>query len=269
MKLRLQKGDHYTYVITQESTVQNNTQEEPVLYQKIGLKMRQEVLERLGNGNYVMEASFLNFTLEIKSKGKVSRYDSDTINVRNKYYKSLNFLTYIKLNYEVSPEGVVSKLSGFEPITKNIETDSQLSGLLRSFSSEQFLLEFYHYLPLKNVGPGDKWTSQAILPDMMKLKYNIHYTFKEALAQNLKLQQKASLTYSSQIPMHEPGKTGTIKESGTQNGILSIDPKTCMCLSSDIDQQIEIIMPTLIKLNGDPSAPIKVITNTKRLLVKK
>jgi hypothetical protein len=268
MKLRLFKGEHYTYVITQESSIQENPNEEANLHQKLGMKIRQDVTDKLENGNFVIEATILNFNLELKYNGKITRYDSDTINVMNKYYKSLNFLTLYKFNYEVSPEGVVSKLSGFEPIKKKIENDPPLSALLRSFGSEQFLLGFYNYVPLKNVGVGDKWIGSGILPDMMNVKYDIHYSFKEALAQSMKLKQEASLNYSAEMPMKD-GRTGKMRETGTQNGSLSIDPKTRMCLSSDINQQIMIILPTNEKLEGDKTAPVKIITQTKRLLVKK
>ena len=103
---------------------------------------------------------------------------------------------------------------------------------------------------------------------MMNLKYDIHYTFKEAFPQNLKLKQEASFKYSAEVPI-DKDKKGKMNETGTQNGILLIDPKTSMCLSSDLNQQIEIIMPTKNKPEGDKKAPIKIITHTKRLLVKK
>lgn len=256
MKLRLFRGEHYIYVITQENIIQENPQEEAMLDQKIALKIQQDVVERLGNGNYVIEASFVSFSLELKYNGKVSRYHSDTINVLNKYYKSLNFLTHIKLNYEVSPEGVVSNLTGFEPVKQKIETDPQLSGLLRSFGTEQFLLEFYNHVPLESVGVGDKWTGSGILPDMMNLKYDIRFTFKEALTQQMKLTHEASFNYSPEVPM-EDGTTGKLKETGTQKGVLLIDPRTRMCLSSDIDQQLEIILPGAVNAEGKKYKPHK------------
>ena len=267
MKLRLVKGEHYTYVITQESTIQKNPKEKAILTQTMNLKIRHDVIDKLINGNYLIEASILNFNMELKYNGTVSRYDSDTVNVMNKYYKSLDFLTQIKLSYEVSPVGVVSKLSGFEPINKKIKTDHQLSSLLRSFGNEQFLMELYNYVPVKSVGVGNKWTSTGILPDMMNLKYDIHYTFKQASAQSLKLNQEASLNFSTEAPVAS-GKTGLLKESGTQKGILLIDPKNSMRLSSNLDQQIEIIMVDQNKPKGEKTSPIKITTNTKMLLVK-
>jgi len=268
MKLRLFRGQHYTFIITQESTIQENPKEASKLSQKTSLKIRQDVVSILGNGDYEIEASIENFNLEIKSNGKITRFDSDTINVMNKYYKTLNFLNQIKLNYEVSPEGVVSKLTGFETIKKKVESDPQLSNLLRSFGSEQFIIELYNYVPLKNVGVGDKWTGIGILPDMMNLKYDIQYTLKEASALNLKLNREASFIYTVEPPPAS-GKTGQIKETGTQKGILILDPKTRLCLSSDLDQQIQITMPDQGKPTDEKASPIKITTHTKMQLVKK
>jgi len=267
MKLRLFKGEHYTYVISQENTMQENPKE-ILLSQTMALKIDHKVIDRQVNGNYLIEASFKSLSIEIKYNGTIQRYHSDTVNVANKLYKTLNFLTDIKLTYEVSPEGVVSKLSGFEPIKKKIETDPKLASLLRSFGNEHFLMEMYNYIPVQNVGVGDKWTGAAVMPDLMDFKYDIHYIFKEATVQNLKLDHQATINFSTEMPEAE-GKTELVKETGTQKGILLIDPNSHMRLSSDIDQQMEIIGPSQRKPGGEKIIPLKLTNRTKMLLVKK
>jgi len=268
MKLHLLKGEHFTFLITQESTFQQNPKESPTVIQKTSLKIRQDVIAVLGNGNYVIKASIVNFNLEINYNGKITRYDSDTVNVMNKYYKTLNFLTDIKLDYELSPEGVVSKLTGFEPIKKKAEIDRQLTSHLRSFGNEQFVLELYNYIPLKSIGVGDKWTVEGILPEVKNLKYDIHYLFKMASPQNLTLNREATFNYTAEAPAAD-SKTGPLKETGTQKGTLLIDPKTSLCLSSDFDEQILIIIPKTDKPQTEKTAPLKITTHTKMLLVKK
>jgi len=268
LKLQLFRGQHYTHVITQESTIKENPQDAPMLNQKIGLRIRQDVVDQLGNGNCVIEASIERFNLELKFNDKVSRYDSDTINVLNKYYKSLNFLTQVKLTYELSPQGVVSKLRGFEVIKKKMESDTELSGLLRSFGTEQFILEFYNYIPREMVGVGDKWTGNGILPDLMNLKYDIQYTFKEESAQRMTLSKKAAFTYLHDITMAD-SSLGQMKQTGTQKGTLVIDTKTRMCLSAEMDQQLDIFVPGKDKPVDKNTVPIKITTITKMQLVKK
>lgn len=268
IKLRLYRGAPFIYLITQESTILENPQAEPMLKQKTLLKVRHEVKEILGNGDAVMEASIVSFGLQLKYNGKSSHYHSDTVNVRNQYYKSLNFLTQVKLSYTVSPNGEVSKLTGFEPIKKKMEEDAQLSSLLRSFGSEQFILEFFNFIPQKEVGTGDKWISPGILPDLMNLKYDINYSLKEITEKDIKLTRQASFRTTTAAPMPD-GTEGEIKQKGTQKGSLAVDTKSHMLIFSETDQQLELLLPGTDKKPDDKVVPIKITTYTKVERVKK
>ena len=267
MKLFLNNGQHYIYLITQENTIEGksgNIEKK----QKMALKIDHEVIDQLPNGNYLIEASFKSFGVELNLNGKIFRYHSDTIEVMNRMYKILNFLTTIKLKYEVSREGIVSNLSGFEPIKEKMKTDNQLSGLLRSFGNERFILEMYQYLPTGSIGIGNQWTKSAVLPDLMDLKYDIQYTLKETSAQNLKLAQKSLFSYFAEIPK-ESGTEGKIIEEGTQNGFLLINPITKMRISSDINQQIDVSIQEKSTEKTEKIPPRKITTNITMVLLKK
>lgn len=267
MKLLLNKGQHYIYLITQENTIERKSANN-LMKQNMALKIDHEVIDQLPNGNYLIEASFKSFSIELYSDGKIFRYHSDTIDVMNGMYKSLNFLTGIKLKYEVSREGVVSNLSGFEPIREKLKTDIKLPGLLRSFGNELFILEMYNYIPAGNVGVGNQWTKSAILPDFVNLKYDIQYSMKEASAQNLKLIQNASISYSKELPKVS-GIEGKMDGKGTQNGFLLINPITNMRISSDINQQIEVSIQEKTLEQTKKNPPMNVITHTTMVLMKK
>lgn len=266
MKLFLNNGQHYIYLITQENTIEGKSGKIE-MKQNMALKIDHEVIDQLPNGNYLIEASFKSFGIELNLNGKISRYHSDTIEVMNSMYKTLNFLTGVKLKYEVSREGIVSNLSGFEPVSKKMKTDKQLSGLLRSFGNERFILEMYNYIPTGSVGIGNQWTKSAVLPDLMDLKYDIQYIMKEASAKNLKLSQKALLSYSAEIPK-ESGAEGKIDEEGTQNGFLLINPITKMRISSDINQQIDVSIQEKTTEQTEKISPKKITTHTTMVLVK-
>lgn len=268
IKLRLYRGAPFIYLITQESTIKERPEVEPMLKQKTSLKVKHEVKEILGNGDAVMEASIVSFGLELKYNGKSSHYHTDTVDVMNKYYKSLNFLNQVKLGYTVSPNGQVSKLTGFEPIKKKMEEDSQLSGLLRSFGSEQFILEFFNFIPVKAVGAGDKWTSPAVLPDMMNISYDINYSLKETTEKEIKLTRQASFRTTTPTTLPD-GKQGEIKQKGTQKGTLSVDTKAHMLISAETDQQLDIFLPGKDKKADEKDVPIKITTYTKVEKVKK
>lgn len=265
MKLFLNNGQHYIYLITQESTIQDNGV--VAQYQKMALKIDHKVINQLPNGNYQIEAIFKSFSIVLNYNGKILRYTSDTVDVGNALYKTLNFFTDIKLNYEVSPHGIVNMISGFEPIKEKIKTDSRLSSLLRSFGNEQFILEMYHYLPEKSIRIGIQWTKPAVLPDLMDLKYEVQYTLKEVTAQNMKVIQKASFKNLKELPK-EVETEGKIDENGTQNGFLLINPNTKMRISSDIDQQIYISVQEKTNQKDEKTLQKKISTHTTMVLVK-
>jgi hypothetical protein len=270
MKLLLNKGQHYIYLITQENTMKeiSDKSDKIEMKQNMALKIDHQVIDQLPNGNYLIEASFKSFSIELNSDGKISRYHSDTIDVMNSMYKILNFLTSVKLKYEVSREGIVSNLSGFESIREKMNPDHKLLGLLRSFGNERFILEMYNYVPTGNVGVGDQWTKSGTLPDLKDLKYDIQYSMKEASTQNLKLIQNASFSYSTELPMESDIKS-KMDGKGIQNGFLLINPITKMRISSDINQQIDLSIQKTGKEQTKKIPPRRITTHTTMVLVKK
>ena len=269
MKLRLNKGSRHIYVISQENqAIENNKAVE--VEQKIALTIDHQVTDRLPNGNYSIELAFKRFSIFMKHSQKNLRYDSDTVDVMNPLYKTLNFLTDIRLNYEVSPEGVVSNLKGFEPLKKEIEKNAQLGNLLRNFGNELFFTELYNYIPQKEVEVGEKWKAMAVLPDLNDLKCEIQYTLKEVTPQNLKLTQESSFKMSTDLPKSPDGTVSKVSENGTQKGSLVIDSKTNMRLSSLLTQSVNVLMTTdKTKQNTEKTKTLKLITQTTFALVKK
>ena len=266
LKLWLLKGQSFTYLISQENSLQES-QNMQLISQKMALKINHTVVDRLPNGNYQMQASIKSFGTEFDKFGMKYRYHSDTVDVRNKLYKTLNFLTDVKLSYELSPEGVVSKLTGFKLIKDKMEQDPQLNSILRSFGNEQFLIEFFHYVPFKDVEKGSKWTKSALLPELMDHQYEIQYSFKEQSEKEIKLGHDASFTFSMEVPVNDT-IINHITEKGTQEGFIIIDPGTRMPVSSDIIQKIEIST-----YRNKPSAnkvpPAQLTSKTKMIRVKK
>lgn len=266
LKLWLLKGQSFTYVISQENMLQERVNE-PLISQKMALKINHTVVDRLPNGNYQMQAFIRSFSTEFDKFGIKYRYHSDTVDVRNKLYKTLNFLTDLKLSYELSPEGVVSKLTGFQLIKDRMEKDPQLNSILRSFGNEQYLIEFFLYVPQKDVDAGSKWTKLAILPELMDHKYEIQYSYKEQSEKEIKIGHDASFTFSTNVPVNDT-IINYINEKVTQRGFLTIDPRTRMPVSSDIQQEIQI-STYRNKPSANKTDPALLTTKTKMVRVKK
>lgn len=266
LKLLLVKGQSFTYLISQENSLEESPNQ-PLIIQKMALKINHTVMDHLSNGNYYMEASIKSFSTEIDRLGKKYRYHSDTVDVSNKLYKTLNFLTDVKLSYELSPKGVVSNLTGFNRIKDKMEKDPQLNSILRSFGNEQFLIDFFHYVPVKQVGKGSKWTKPTILPELMNLNYETHYSYKEQSEKEITLGHDASFTFSTEVPL-EDTIINHITENGTQQGFINIDLKTKMPVSSDMIQKIQI-STCINKPAAHKKDPTVLTTKTKMIRVKK
>lgn len=267
MQLHLSIGQHYTYLITRENEVLGNSQV-PGMSQKMVLKIDHQVIDQLANGNYLIESSFKSFSIILKNNGAVNRYTSDTVDVSNSMYKTLNFLTDIKLEYEISPKGVVKNISGFEPIMKKKETDNNFAPLFVDFGNEQFIVDLYNYFPVENVGVGDKWMRSGILTKLNNLKYDIKYTLKEASDKNLKLNMDVSFRSLTEVPQAD-GKVNKVNKTGTTKGELLVDQKTGMLLSSDSNQHIEISLANGTNPKEEKLPSLKVIDRTSIVLVKK
>lgn len=265
LKLWLAKGQSFTFLITQQTILQEKVNL-PIISQKSSLKINHTVIGHLPNGNYQMQVIIKSFSTEFDKSGVKYRYYSDTVDVRNKLYKTLNFLTDVKFSYELSQEGVVSKLTGFKLIKDRLQQDPQLNSILRSFGNEQYLMEFFHYVPFIDVEPGNTWTKPAILPELRDLKYDIRYSFNQATEQEIKLGQHASFTYSAEVPVNDT-IVNHITENGMQEGIIILDPHNRMPGSSDITQEIQIFTHSN-KTSAQKVAHALLTTQTKMIRIK-
>lgn len=269
LKLRLNKGARHIYVISQENQAIENDKAVEV-EQKIALTIDHQVKDRLPNGNYSIELAFKRFSISMKHSQRKLRYDSDTVDVMNPLYKTLNFLTDVRLTYEVSPEGVVSKMKGFEPVKKEIEKNVQLGNMLRNFGNELYYAELYNYIPRKEVEVGEKWKATAVLPDINDLKCDIQYTLKEVSPQQIKIAQEATFKMATDLPTAPDGTVSKVSENGTQKGSLIIDPKTNMRQSSTLTQSVNVLMTSeKNKQSQEKGRTLKLITQTTFALVKK
>ena len=238
IKLFLFKGESYTYLISHENTIEGPDAAQS-MHQKVALKIQHTVVNHLPTGNYQMEAAIIGFSTRFANQGRKYSYNSDTVDVRNKLYPVLEFLNHVKLTYEVSPEGVVSNIKGFEVIKNRTDADPFLKGMLWSFNNPQFLVDFFDYIPLTRVEKGDKWTNSATMPEMKNYQYDIQHIFQSESEKELRLAHSASFNYSTDIAEND-SIVNHVTQNVTQEGYISINPNTKMPISSDILQKIQL-----------------------------
>jgi hypothetical protein len=269
IRLNLKKGDRLSYDITLDSNLEQKSNQYSNVNQTSTLTIDQQVKNILPNGNYLIEANYKCFSLKHKFGNKVSTYHSDTVDVKNPYYKHLNFLTSVKFTYELSPRGIVSNMKGFESLTKHTDSDNAIINLLRNFSKPELITEMFNYIPANTVKLNDKWKVQAVLPELMNLKYDINFRLKETNPKSLKIELKSNFNFTKEDSI--PGKNRMVKveETGVQNGNLQVDPATGLRTSSTTEQVIDMVLKSKNKkTNEEQTDPAKIITRISFIMLK-
>jgi hypothetical protein len=269
IELNLKKGDRFQYVITSTNKVDQNIRNQPIkIVQKAALTINQVVVGRLKNGNYLLEADYKKFKLEMNLNGEISGYNSDTLVASNNFIEDLKGMTKIHLRYEVSPSGVVSNITSMEELKKEVASNVQKANLLRDFGTDKFITQMFNYIPKEKVGVGDKWIVAGIMPELMDLKYDINYTLAEASAENIKLKIQSDFTFTTDQPIVNNGKNLKIKEDGVQNGNVTLNPKNGMPVSSVLQQEIDLVSTATDVKNNIEVTQMKLYSETSVLLVK-
>lgn len=269
IKLRLKNGDRFSYDITLYSKLEQKSNQYTNVNQSSTLTIDQQVKNVLPNGNYLIEANYKCFSLKHKFGNKITTYHSDTVDVKNPYYKHLNFLPSVKFTYELSPKGIVSNMKGFESLTKHTDGDNAVINLLRNFGKPELITEMFNYIPASIVKLNDTWKVQAVLPELMNLKYDINYRLKETTPKSLKLELKSNFNFTKEDSI--PGKNRMVKveETGVQNGNLQVDPASGLRTSSTTEQVIDMILKSKnTKTNEEQTDPAKIITRISFILLK-
>lgn len=269
IKLLLKPGTRFSYDITLDSKLEHQSNPTGDVQQTSTLTIDHLVKTILPSGNYLIEANYKRFRLKHKIGNRITTYHSDTIDVKNPFYKHLNFLPQVKFSYELSPKGVVSQLSGIESLTKHTDGNMSVINLLRHFGKQEIITEMYNYIPVKPIKLNDTWKIQALLPELMNLKYDVNYKLKETTPKNLKLELNSKFNFTKEDSI--PGKNRIMKleETGIQNGILQIDHATGLRTSSSVEQKVDMILKSKnTKTSEEQTDPAKIITRLSFNLLK-
>ncbi len=271
-KLRLKKGDHLEYIFTSTDKVDQKINNLPVLVnQKSSFTFVLSVVDKLKDGNYQVAVDYKRFATSILVEGHSSSYDSDSISTyhSNQIADLLNNFTKIHLTCELSPLGVVSKLSGLEDLTKKISTDMRLTNILKGIGTTEFIGQLLSYLPKGKVEPGAKWVVHTTLPELNKLEYDADYTFTNATKDQVKFNFQSKFGYVQPKPVINGARELEMKENGIQNGSVVLDPKTKMPIASGLKQEIDVVVThTDEKTMTKTITPMKIYTTNSLKLVK-
>lgn len=270
IRLILKKGQKFEYLVSGAFKAENKLGDKPmVIEQKMELTIDQVVLDKLRNGNFLIQADYKRFTLELNSQGKIQKYDSNLSNNQPWFNKLLNGLTKIRLKYEVTPIGVVSKLTGFEEFTKDEYLHEEIVNFIKEFGTDRIISQMFNYIPKMKVEPGDHWTAAGIMPEMNNLKYDINYTLTEVTAENCKLDLQANFKYASEKKVIQNGKSLRVEEKGVQKGNVILDSRNNMPMLSTVNQGTDMLVYSKDTItNAEEVTQMKMSFKTTTKLVK-
>ncbi len=270
VRLLLKKGQKFEYVVSGLLRAEKELGDKPmVIEQKMELTIDQVVLDKLRNGNYLIQADYKRFTLELNSGEKIQNYDSNLSNNQPWFDKLLGGLTKLSLKYEVSPLGVVSNLKGFEEIMKNKYQHEEIVNFIKQFGTDRIISQLYNYIPKMKVEPGDQWKRIGTLPEMNNQLYDINFTLTEITAENCKIDLQATFKYNSDKKIIQNGKSLRVEVKGVQKGNIIVDSKNNMPLLSTINQGTEMLVYSKDTItNFEEVSQMKMSFKTTTRLVK-
>jgi len=270
IRLLLKKGQKFEYLVSGTFKAENNSSDKPIeVDQKMELTIDQVVLDKLRNGNYLIQADYKRFTLEINSNDKIAKYDSNLSDNRPWFNRLLEGLTKISLKYEVSPLGVVSNLTGFEEFTKDKDRHDEVVNYIKEFGTDRIIVQMYNYIPKLKVEKGDQWIAEGVLAEMNNLKYDINYMLDEVTDENCKLDFNAKFKYASDKKLILGKKSIRVEETITQKGNIILDTKRNLPLLSTVNQKTDMLLYTKDTVtNNQDVSQMKMTSQTTTKLVK-
>ena len=150
----------------------------------------------------------------------------------------------------IAPDGSVKSVTGMDAIVENmskaVDADgqiaAQMSGAIKQQFSENAIKNMFEQslktYPDKTVKAGDSWTVENTADiSNMNLKMKNKYTLKE-IKKNL-----ADIAVESDLEM-KPGAGMEGLLTGTQTGVMSVDTKTGIPVSSDLTQIVKGTLKT-------------------------
>jgi hypothetical protein len=250
--LNLVPGDRYLCSMDMSQRIKQTIEgDEQMMEQNLLLVWQYEVLSKFDNGNYEISATYSRVKSSQRFGMQTVEFDSnnmpDYIDPSMIGYK---LLIGSKLSLEVTPEGKVKSLEGFEEIVDKLienlnipdspQRDQIISGLRSQFGDEAMRQSFEQmtsFYPDHAVNIGDDWHSVNSInlgfPIIVESDYKL-LSVNEGIAEIDVNSNIRSDPTSSGIDMGQFTLTYNIE--GAQDGSIEMDEKSGLPTRSDIQQ---------------------------------
>lgn len=244
LRLNLEKGDHYQMTMTSDNNVdQEMMGQQMKIHQMMEFAMSYKVLDVLPDKNYVIEYSFDKLKMDMDINGQKMIIDSESTS-DDQASKNIIEMTSMKLKFTMNSMGKIQSIEGIDGYMNKIAGNPQLTQTLSMFTNEEnFKSSFGQYLgyfPEGEVEVGSTWDSSIIMPGLMNMGMNMHYTVNDIINDQIILGVDSNVNIDN--PIENNGMKIQMKTTGTQTGTMKVDLKNGFVGTTDINQKFDMKM---------------------------
>lgn len=258
LKLNLQKGKTYTYLMKSDMNIAMDLMGKPMNTTAnidFGFKMKVEDIDAQHNFN--MTASYNAIRFKMSAMGMDLGYDSGNLGdttkentMNNMFRKVFSSMVGRSFKLTMSPKGEVLKVDSLKELVQsmadNIDVPDNMKAQMRkqmteSFNEDQVKQGFaqgFSIYPEKPVKVGDSWTKNVDKTmNSMKMKQEIKYTVKEIKDNNVLLDMTGIITSAM-----ASDSTSAVKldMSGDEKGSMELLRSTGLVSKANIDMTMKM-----------------------------
>ncbi|HKJ41870.1 MAG TPA: DUF6263 family protein [Sunxiuqinia sp.] len=273
IRLNLEKGA--VYEMTMNMT---NNMDQEKMGQEIKMKQDMQMItsmnvdDVLPNHNYLVSYKYNSIKMTMDVMGKTMTFDTDHPDEGNPALKVMEGLTKVDLQMELTPQGKVVNVKGFDKFSDIFGGNPQLKNMLKMFSDqESFKANFsqtFNYFPDKKVGVGDTWDATQQFKSLMNMDIDMHFKVADVKKNAITLNVQSNI--NSDMPINQNGMKMEMHMKGSQNGEMNIDLNDGMLTQSNMKQSISMLMkmknPQTLE---DMEIPMKMNSDIKVIVTKK
>jgi hypothetical protein len=269
VELDLKKGDVYQMVVEMENNISQEMMGQVAdVKQNMVVTMRTKVLDASTNGGFKIEQSYERMKVEVDVNGQQMSLDSDgdALNPQN---AALAKVKEAVIQYDVTPSGEVTNVTGFDELIQSLGSSPQAAGMMKGMMNDDMMVNFFNYLPKEKVGKGDKYSSVVAMPEMMNMEVTTNYIVNEISKEELVLDVDSKIDLNPTEPIVQNGMSVNVKATGTQKGSYVVSREDGMPKSSEIKQEMEMTMSMKNPQNGeDMTIPMTLSSMIKTTVTK-
>jgi hypothetical protein len=272
LRLNLEKGAVYEMTMNMDNHMdQEMMGQQMKMDQKMQMVTSMTVADVLPNKNFMLTYQYKSIRMDMETMGQTMSFNTDNPDDDNPASSMLKGMTTVELKMEITSRGEVVDIEGFESFNNAFGQNPQLKGMLQMFSDkEAFKSNFsktFSYFPEDKVSVGDTWNSTQQLKDFMNMNFDMHFTVTDI--EDDKITLDVNSDFSSSSPIEQGGMKMEMDMTGKQNGEMKINSEDGMVSSSDLSQDISMLMKmTNPQTQKEQEIPMEMKSTVKISVIK-